>query len=148
MCVFCVSWDDLIVIMYSSFQTELGDRLLPCFSSDSGIPYSDVNLFSGHAHAPKWGPDSSVAEVSSIQLEFRDLSCMTRNPKYQQAVDRTMEKLQSKVNGLVPQFVNAQTGLLRGTTYTLGSRTDSYYEYLLKQWLQSGKTEEKSVFIS
>lgn len=43
--------------------------------------------------------------------------------------------------GLVPIFVNADTGQFRsGSTITLGARGDSYYEYLLKQWLQSGKS--------
>ena len=60
----------------------MGDRLLPCFRSESQIPFSDVNLYTGHAHAPEWGPDSSVSEVSTIQLEFRDLSMATGNLKY------------------------------------------------------------------
>lgn len=62
---------------------ELGDRLLPCFNSKSGVPYSDINLLTAHAHAPEWGPDSSVSEVSTIQLEFRDLTMLTGNEKYQ-----------------------------------------------------------------
>lgn len=45
-----------------------------------------------------------------------------------------------KEKGLVPIFINADTGNFRtGGTITLGARGDSYYEYLLKQWLQSGK---------
>ena len=64
-------------------QKELGDRLLPCFKSTSGIPFSDVNLLTGHAHAPEWGPDSSVSEVSTIQMEFRDLTQLTDDHKYQ-----------------------------------------------------------------
>ena len=64
-------------------QKELGDRLLPCFKSPSKVPFSDVNLKSGHSHAPEWGPDSSVSEVSTIQLEFRDLSMLTGDSRYQ-----------------------------------------------------------------
>ena len=72
------------VELYSLFpQKELGDRLLPCFKSSSKIPFSDVNLKTGHSHAPEWGPDSSVSEVSTIQLEFRDLSMLTGDRKYQ-----------------------------------------------------------------
>ena len=63
-------------------QKELGDRLLPCFATKSKIPFSDINLYTGRAHAPKWGPDSSVSEVSTIQLEFRDLSMLTKDNKY------------------------------------------------------------------
>ena len=103
-----------------------------------------MNLQTGKAHGPKWGKDSTVAEVSSVQLEFRDLSRLTGESKYQDAVDHAMDKLQSRVTGLVPQFIDPQTGaLVQASTFTLGARCDSYYEYLLKQWLQSGKTEER-----
>lgn len=45
-----------------------------------------------------------------------------------------------KKDGLVPIFINANTGQFRSySTITLGARGDSYYEYLLKQWLQTGK---------
>ena len=65
------------------YQVELGDRLLPCFDSDSGVPFSDVNLGSLKSHSPKWSPDSSTSEVTTIQLEFRDLSRCTGDPKYE-----------------------------------------------------------------
>jgi hypothetical protein len=46
-------------------------------------------------------------------------------------------------NGLVPIFINANTGKFRSSaTITLGARGDSYYEYLLKQWIQTGKTQD------
>lgn len=124
---------------------ELGDRLLLCFDTKSSIPFSDINLYTGHAHAPEWGPDSSVSEVSTIQIEFRDLTKLTGNSKYQTAVDTVMNKLQSlpKKDHLVPLFINAESGQLRPGTLTMGARADTYYEYLLKQWIQSGKTEDK-----
>lgn len=50
---------------------------------------------------------------------------------------------QPKTDGLVPLYINAQTGQLRPGVLTFGARADSYYEYLLKQWLQSGKKENK-----
>jgi endoplasmic reticulum Man9GlcNAc2 1,2-alpha-mannosidase len=44
--------------------------------------------------------------------------------------------------GLVPMYINANTGMFAaGATITLGARGDSYYEYLLKQWLLTGKME-------
>lgn len=124
---------------------DLGDRLLPCFNTRSGIPYSDVNLQSHRSHPPRWGPDSSVSEVSTIQLEFKDLSRITGNSKYEKAVDKVSLHLhnQPKQDGLVPIFINAETGNFRSfTTITLGARGDSYYEYLLKQWIQTGKTND------
>lgn len=131
---------------------DLGDRLLPAFNPGSNIPYADVNLLTHSAHAPRWGPDSSVSEVTTIQLEFKDLSYTTGDSKYKEAVTEVMNHIHSlpKKAGLVPIFVNAETGQFRpSATITLGARGDSYYEYLLKQWLQSGKTEDwlKSDFV-
>ena len=51
--------------------------MMGAFDSISGIPFSDVNLLSRNGHAPKWSPDSSTSEVTTIQLEFRDLSRLT-----------------------------------------------------------------------
>lgn len=43
---------------------------------------------------------------------------------------------------MVPIFINANTGTFRNyATVSLGARGDSYYEYLLKQWLQTGHHE-------
>lgn len=64
-------------------QTELGNRLMPAFNSPSGIPYSDVNPSTMMAHSPKWSPDSSTSEVTTIQLEFRDLSRITHDPTFE-----------------------------------------------------------------
>lgn len=135
--------------MFLDKARDLGDRLLGSFGSPSGIPYSDVNLQSSKGHAPKWSPDSSTSEVTTIQLEFRDLSRLTGDPKYESAVEAISQKVHALLldepapsNGLVPIFINANTGKFRNAaTITLGARGDSYYEYLLKQWLQTGKTQ-------
>lgn len=128
--------------MFLKKSVELGNRLLPCFLSPSGIPYSDVNLASMSAHSPKWSPDSSTSEVTTLQLEFRDLSRSTGNKIYEESVHRVSEKIHAleKNNGLVPIFINANTGTFRNfATISLGARGDSYYEYLLKQWIQTGR---------
>jgi len=40
------------------------------------------------------------------------------------------------------QQVDPETGHFASNTVSLGARGDSYYEYLLKQWLLSGKTDD------
>ncbi|XP_014671533.1 PREDICTED: endoplasmic reticulum mannosyl-oligosaccharide 1,2-alpha-mannosidase-like [Priapulus caudatus] len=128
--------------MFLDRAKELGDKLMPAFTSESGVPFSDVNLYYRQGKPPKWGPDSTVSEVATIQLEFRDLSRATGDPKYEEAAWAVSQKLHNtpKFLGLVPMFINAQTGQFRSaTTLTLGARADSYYEYLLKQWLQTGR---------
>merc|ERR1719361_774385 len=105
---------------------DLADRLMAAFDTPSGIPFSDVNLKTRMGHAPKWSPDSSTSEVTTVQLVSRDSQHVHRLPK---------------TSGLVPIFINANNGQFRSySTITLGARGDSYYEYLLKQWLQTGKT--------
>nr|XP_013222927.2 endoplasmic reticulum mannosyl-oligosaccharide 1,2-alpha-mannosidase [Columba livia] len=124
---------------------DIGNRLMPAFKTPSKIPYSDVNIGRGTAHPPRWTSDSTVAEVTSIQLEFRELSRLTGDEKFQKAVDEVMKHvhtLSGKNDGLVPMFINTNSGQFTHLgVYTLGARADSYYEYLLKQWIQGGKKE-------
>ena len=57
---------------------------------------------------------------------------------------RLVHNLAGKKDGLVPMFINTNTGhFSHKGVFTLGARTDSYYEYLLKQWIQGGKTEDR-----
>ncbi|KAJ0019650.1 hypothetical protein NQD34_007219 [Periophthalmus magnuspinnatus] len=124
---------------------DIGSRLMPAFKTSSKIPYSDVNIGKGTAHPPRWTSDSTVAEVTSIQLEFRELSRLTQDQQYEVAVAEVMNKvhkLDGKLDGLVPMFINTNSGqFTHQGIFTLGAHADSYYEYLLKQWIQGGKKE-------
>ena len=55
---------------------------------------------------------SSVAEVGTLQLEFRYLSFITGDAKYRRAVDRAMGVLLAaeKLDGLAPIFIDASSG--------------------------------------
>nr|KAF6433924.1 mannosidase alpha class 1B member 1 [Molossus molossus] len=93
---------------------DFGNRLMPAFQTHSKIPYSDVNIGTGVAHPPWWTSDSTVAEVTSIQLEFRELSRLTGVKKFQEAVEevtRRVHSLSGKKDGLVPMFINTHSGL-------------------------------------
>lgn len=126
---------------------DFGNRLMPAFRTPSKIPYSDVNIGTGVAHPPWWTSDSTVAEVTSIQLEFRELSRLTGDKKFQEAaeeVTRRVHDLSGKKDGLVPMFINTHSGLFtHGGVFTLGARADSYYEYLLKQWIQGRRQDAR-----
>ncbi|CAL8106969.1 unnamed protein product [Orchesella dallaii] len=128
--------------MFRQKAEDLGTILLAGFKSPSGVPYSDVNLRNRAAHGPSWSPDSTTSEVTTIQLEFRDLSRIVNNPIFEESamnVSRHVHTL-PKIHGLVPIHITPGTGAFRMTSVvTLGARGDSYYEYLLKQWIQTGK---------
>ena len=46
------------------------------------------------------------------------------------------------VEGLAPIYVSPHNGKFAGSQITLGARGDSFYEYLLKQWLLTGKQND------
>lgn len=73
----------ILIIFQICIQSDLGERLMGAFNSRSSIPYSDVNLKDKSGRPPNWGPDSSLAEVATIQLEFNDLSHTLVNPLFQ-----------------------------------------------------------------
>jgi len=132
--------------MFLNKAVDLGDRLLPAFQSSSKIPFSDINLQTGKAHGPHWSSDSSLSEVTTIQLEFNDLSFSTKEAKFRDAVylvTNKVHQLPKQHNALVPMYINPRSGNFRsGGMLTLGARVDSYYEYLLKQWIQTGKEDD------
>ncbi|GAB2279874.1 Mannosyl-oligosaccharide 1,2-alpha-mannosidase mns3 [Dionaea muscipula] len=128
--------------VYLDAARMLADRLLSAFiSSPTPIPFSDVVLHDNSAHP---APDglSSTSEVSTLQLEFNYLSTVTGDPKYGVEAMKVLEHMKAlpKVEGLVPIYISPHTGEFIGQNIRLGSRGDSYYEYLLKVWLQHGSS--------
>jgi mannosyl-oligosaccharide alpha-1,2-mannosidase len=131
--------------LYLDRAVDLADRLLVAFDTQSGIPLSDVNLRTRKASGPSWSSDSSSSEVTTLQLEFNYLSRVTGNPKYAEATDEVMNQVVRALpaDGLIPQWINPKSGQFKGDTFTLGARGDSYYEYLLKQWIQDPNASSK-----
>lgn len=124
--------------------TDLADRLLGAYESPSGIPYASVNLrtMAGVAsHAD--GGASSTAEAATLQLEMKYLSKLIGETLYWKKAEKVIQVLDNlgAPAGLVPIFVYADRGEFRGNEIRLGSRGDSYYEYLIKQYLQTNKKE-------
>ncbi|KAK6012508.1 glycosyl hydrolase family 47, partial [Ostertagia ostertagi] len=133
--------------MFVTKAQDLADRLMGAFTkSKSAIPLSDVNLKTSKAKAPSWLGESSLSEVTSLQLEFRDLSRVTGKKVYEEIAFKTSKHIHKigckDHDGLCDMFLNSNTGQFRtgASTITFGARADSYYEYLFKQWLQTGKT--------
>ncbi|CAK7350221.1 unnamed protein product [Dovyalis caffra] len=131
-------------IVYLETARNLADRLLLAFtSSPTSIPFSDVVLHDPSAHR---APDglSSTAEVSTVQLEFNYLSTVSGDPKYSIEAMKVLEHMKNlpKIEGLVPIYISPDSGEFSGENIRLGSRGDSYYEYLIKVWLQEGTNRD------
>ncbi|KAJ7473943.1 glycoside hydrolase family 47 protein [Mycena latifolia] len=130
--------------LYLDLATDLADRMLPVFDTPTGLPFSLVNLGKrvGVADADNRGL-ISTAEAATLQLEFRYLGYLTDNLDYWDKAEHVMKVIRHArlQNGLVPIFMSADAGKFMTSEIRLGSRGDSYYEYLLKQYLQTGSTE-------
>ncbi|KAI1309122.1 mannosyl-oligosaccharide alpha-1,2-mannosidase [Mortierella claussenii] len=122
---------------------DLADRLMGAFKTASGIPYASVHLASGRGVPGHEGGISSTSEVATLQLEFKYLSYLTGDDKYWRAAEDVILKMKNldSLDGLVPIYINPFNGQFHGEEIRLGSRGDSYYEYLIKQYLQTSKKE-------
>ncbi len=130
--------------LYLEKAADLADRLLGAFESESGIPYASVNLKTLKG-APSHVDDgaSSTAEAATLQLEFRYLAMLTGEKNYWDKAEKVIQIIDDNgvEDGLVPIFIYANFGHFKGDNIRLGSRGDSYYEYLIKQYLQTSKQE-------
>lgn len=142
--------------VYLDKARELADLLLPSFESSprTGLPRSKVNLLTGRARNHDWnGGHSILAEVGSSQLELAYLSHHTGDPRYARAARRVTDfyegaaataAAQGLLPGLFPVYVDPDSGGFDGreTRYTMGSLADSFYEYLLKVYVLTSRTDD------
>ncbi|TYI39497.1 hypothetical protein ES332_A02G102600v1 [Gossypium tomentosum] len=128
---------------------DIADRLLPAWDTTTGIPYNVINLAHGNAHNPGWaGGQSILADSGTEQLEFIALSQRTGDPKYQEKVEKVIVALNKTfpADGLLPIYINPETATGSYSTITFGAMGDSFYEYLLKAWIQGNKTSSLKLY--
>uniref|UniRef100_A0A8C5CZ32 alpha-1,2-Mannosidase n=1 Tax=Gadus morhua TaxID=8049 RepID=A0A8C5CZ32_GADMO len=127
---------------------QLAEKLLPAFNTPTGIPWAMVNLKSGVGRNWGWASAGSsiLAEFGTLHMEFVHLTYLTGNPVYYQKVMH-IRKLLAKMdrpNGLYPNYLNPRTGRWGQHHTSVGGLGDSFYEYLLKAWLMSDKTDTEA----
>ncbi|KAL1643540.1 mannosyl-oligosaccharide alpha-1,2-mannosidase [Diplodia intermedia] len=130
--------------LFQEKAADLADRLLGAYESHSGIPFASINLKTGQgirSHAD--GGASSTAEATSLQLEMKYVAKLTGEAHYWEKAENIMKVVDDlePQDGLVPIFIHPDRGTFQGSNIRLGSRGDSYYEYLIKQYLQTSKQE-------
>ncbi|XP_061669176.1 mannosyl-oligosaccharide 1,2-alpha-mannosidase IA [Syngnathoides biaculeatus] len=127
---------------------ELGEKLLPAFKTPTGIPWALLNLKSGIGRNWPWasGGSSILAEYGTLHLEFMHLSKLSGNPEFSQKVMNIRKVLNrlDKPQGLYPNYLNPNSGQWGQHHVSVGGLGDSFYEYLLKAWIMSDKTDDEA----
>ncbi|KAA8498758.1 Mannosyl-oligosaccharide 1,2-alpha-mannosidase MNS2 [Porphyridium purpureum] len=116
---------------------DMGFRLLPALEkSHSGWPYQFVNLHSGSVRGDK------VVLAEAMLMEFRYLAQISGEKRFAQAANRLLcvARENREVDGLYRSNVAVSAGAMTGEVL-FGPNGDSWYEYLLKLWVQTGMTE-------
>ncbi|KNC49575.1 mannosyl-oligosaccharide 1,2-alpha-mannosidase [Thecamonas trahens ATCC 50062] len=125
---------------------DLGNRLLEAFKTPTGLPNGLIDLATGQGRPQSWAAGGGIlSEMGTMQLEFKVLSQRSGDDKYAKAAEKVIDLLDAlpTPDGLYPLYVSLDTGTFRTNQISLGALGDSFYEYLLKQWLLTSKTEPK-----
>ncbi|VDD75134.1 unnamed protein product [Mesocestoides corti] len=123
----------------------IGHKLLAAFNSPSGLPFTDINLQTLRTSLAGTSKTVSLSEVATLQLEFNELAMLLQDKSIAKPAANVYSVLNGvkKLSGLIAIFVNMdQPERSSSDTITLGARGDSYYEYLLKVWVQTGKKSD------
>lgn len=130
---------------------ELGDHLMQGFPRAGSyniwpVSYIDVHNPQDVEVTPSFHRNSALlADVGSNVLEFTYLSEATGNPSYAIAAENVFNKLvslsESEHQPLAPSNLDPWRLKFYDDSVSVGSTGDSYYEYLLKRYIQSGGKE-------
>jgi len=135
---YAISGDEL----YRDKAYMLAQKLLPAFSTPTGIPMAQVNLDTGQAKQWGWatGKASVLSEFGTMQMEFEYLSLVTGDNRFRDMINYVITKViqMRPQDGLYPNFLNPRTGRWGSKHVSLGALGDSFYEYLLKLWVFHG----------
>ena len=118
---------------------DLGERLARAFDTPSGIACGQIGLSGGGCG----GGTAVLSEMGTLQVEFRYLAHHTQQRQLEQKAMRGLQVLNKRTpsNGLYPIRVSTQDGSFSDGHITFGALGDSFYEYLLKTWVQGGRKE-------
>ncbi|KAJ1949909.1 hypothetical protein FBU59_000934, partial [Linderina macrospora] len=122
---------------------QVGDSLFPAFNTTTGIPYPRVDVNKG---VPVPSSHVCLAEAGTVQLEYWKLSELTGNEKYHQAAQRVvdiLDKADKPYPGLYPIWIEISSGKMTSGQITFGGQGDSWYEYMLKQYLYGRQKHEQ-----
>ncbi|OQR85650.1 mannosyl-oligosaccharide alpha-1,2-mannosidase [Thraustotheca clavata] len=133
---------------------DLARLLTPAFDVAEGVFYTIFNPFTKRKQMNGWtGYRGLLADLGTLQLELRYMSDITGNPEFAERGDAFYDIIQREGSfektGLFPVHFEQSSGTFaRSNSFiTIGALGDSFYEYLIKVFLYSGKNKEKDGFL-
>ncbi|RHZ74063.1 hypothetical protein Glove_227g74 [Diversispora epigaea] len=129
--------------MFLSKANDLGLALLPAFNSTTGLPYNYVSL-SNEVEVVRnlpWLNGGLLAQVGSLYLEFSKLAELTGDSEFFFKVNNITQILKNskpEIPGLYPINIDQESGEFWTDTVTFGANGDSFYEYLIKEYILVG----------
>ncbi|XP_054153998.1 mannosyl-oligosaccharide 1,2-alpha-mannosidase IA-like [Oppia nitens] len=124
---------------------HITDHMLPAFETKTGLSLSLINPKTGKSQNYGWASGASIlSEVGSTHLEFMYLSSITGDMKYGEKVVKIrnlIENLDKVYDGLYINYIYPNTGKWGPDLISVGALGDSFYEYLIKSWIQSNGTD-------
>ncbi|KAJ7904433.1 alpha mannosidase-like protein [Mycena olivaceomarginata] len=121
---------------------DLGERLLPAFSTPTGLPYARINLRRGVLKGE--GIETCSAGAGSLLLEFGTLSRLTGDDRFEKAAHKAFFAVWNRRSdiGLVGNTINIRSGeWTKPEISGIGAGIDSFHEYALKWYIMSGDIE-------
>ncbi|CAE7498591.1 MAN1A2 [Symbiodinium pilosum] len=119
--------------IFLDLAVKLGQKILGVVTARGVTPYTFAGGRGGSS-CP------SLAESGTLQLEMRYLSHVTGDAIFAAKTMKFYETVQGyqAIDGLWPNCFERGRGKI-----TMGADGDSFYEYLLKVWIQGGKRPEE-----
>lgn len=126
---------------------KVGWILIAGLETSNGMLQDHVNFKTRAGSSMGWlNGNNLVSELGSLQLEFRTLSYHIRDPIFDMRVTHLMSVLKSGCasHGYVcPTMFSSSSARPASSGYTLGGMADSYFEYVVKQYVLTGGVEEE-----
>ncbi|WIA16245.1 hypothetical protein OEZ85_012956 [Tetradesmus obliquus] len=132
--------------LYLHKAQQLADRLMVAFNTSSGIPVTYVQFADaeGRKHSSHGDSGTNAAEAGTISMEFTTIGRLLGRDDMFDAGNEFWYVLMTSQNfsGLYCMGLHTQDGHCTDPKMSIGSAADSMYEYMIKQWVLSNKTQE------
>merc|ERR1719498_2231887 len=114
------------------------------------VPWSDINLLTGDG---SFGSGFASLAETALNPEFRYLAKASGDCELWRAVDAVQDavvegvRFQEQAIAAILLSPDGTPVEVMSNTATLGARGDSFYEYLLKDWLLFNRTDNRSRYL-